>query len=126
LDRQAIKGETMSLTLKNIIDTLQLTVLTEEVDFSAVEPHGGYMSDLLSCVMAGARTGNIWITLQAHINVIAVAALQDLAAVIITENAPVEPQVVQKANQQAVILLSTPLPSYEVAGRLWEMGLRPD
>lgn len=116
----------MSLTLKNIIDTLQLTVLTEERDFIAVQPQGGYVSDLLSCVMAGACSGNIWITLQAHVNVIAVAALQDLAAVIITENTQVEPQVVQKANQQAVILLSTPLPSYEVAGRLWEMGIRPD
>lgn len=116
----------MSLTLKDIIEILQLVVLTEEQDFSVIQPHGGYASDLLSCVMAGAHSGNVWITLQAHINVIAVAALQDLAAVIITENTLVEPEVVQRANQQSVILLSTPLPSYEVAGRLWEMGLQLD
>ena len=45
------------------------------------EVTGGYTSDLLSCVMAGAKAGNVWITLQAHPNVVAVASLLDLAAV---------------------------------------------
>lgn len=114
----------MTLTLKTIIDSLELTVLTEPADFKAIQPAGGYVSDLLSCVMAGAEQGYLWITLQGHLNVVALAALKELAAVIITESAPVEPAVVAKANQQAVTLLTTPLSSYVVAGRLWEMGLR--
>jgi len=44
------------------------------------EVTGGYASDLLSCVMAGAKAGNVWVTLQAHPNVVAVASLLDLAA----------------------------------------------
>jgi predicted transcriptional regulator len=82
------------------------------------------MSDLLSCVMVGAQPGNLWITLQAHINVVAVAALRDVSAVIITENAQPESAVIEKANQQGVILLSTADPSYQVAGKLWELGIR--
>ena len=50
-------------------------------------PQGGYSSDLLSCVMAGAKKDCLWVTLQAHLNIVAVAALNEVAAVIITENA---------------------------------------
>jgi predicted transcriptional regulator len=74
--------------------------------------------------MAGAQPDNVWVTLQAHMNVVAVASLREVAAVIITENAQPEPDVIAKANDQNVTLLSTSAPSYEVAGRLWEMGIR--
>ncbi|MBI5294764.1 MAG: serine kinase [Chloroflexi bacterium] len=112
------------MTLQEIIAKLNLTVLTTPRDFSTVTPQGGYASDLLSCVMAGAQPDNVWVTLQAHMNVVAVAALREVAAVIITENAQPEPDVIAKANDQNVTLLSTSAPSYEVVGRLWEMGIR--
>ena len=112
------------MTLQEIIAKLNLTVLTTPRDFSAVTPQGGYASDLLSCVMAGAQPDNVWVTLQAHMNVVAVASLREVAAVIITENAQPEADVIAKANDQNVTLLSTSAPSYEVAGRLWEMGIR--
>jgi hypothetical protein len=53
-----------------------------------------------------------------------VAALLELSAVIITEGAMPDPGTIAKANEQDVTLLSTPQPSYEVAGKLWEMGIR--
>lgn len=112
------------MTLQEIIQKLNLTILTTPKDFAAIQPGGGYTSDLLSCVMAGAKSGYIWITLQAHINIVAVAALTDTCAVIITEGASPEPDVVEKANSQGVTLLSTPESSYQVVGKLWEMGIR--
>ncbi len=112
------------MTLQEIIDHLQLTVLTEARDFSNLEPSSGYASDLLSCVMAGAKNKALWLTLQAHTNIVAVAALLDLSAVIITEGALPDETTLAKANEENVTLLSTPLQTYEVAGRLWEMGLR--
>lgn len=112
------------MTLQDIIEKLDLTLLTAPKDFNAVTPSGGYTSDLLSCVMAGARHEGLWITLQAHVNIVAVAALLELSAVIITEGAQPEPAVLEKANAQAVTLLSTPLPTYTVIGMLWELGLR--
>ncbi len=113
-------------TLKDIIEKLNLTVLTEPKDFSSVRPSSGYTSDMLSCVMAGAQHDGVWVTLQAHNNIVAVAAMLGLAAVIITEDAQPEPATIQKADQEEVVLLSTRKPSFDVAGRLWEMGLRAE
>ncbi|RME77384.1 MAG: serine kinase [Chloroflexi bacterium] len=112
------------MTLQEIIDRLNLTVLTEKKDFTAITPSGVYASDLLSCVMAGAHRRGLWITLQSHVNIVAVAALLDLSAVIITEGSTPEPDVIQKANREEVTLLLTPAPTYTVAGKLWELGLR--
>jgi hypothetical protein len=112
------------MNLQEIIDELKLEVLTKPQDFSAVIPQGGYSSDLLSCVMAGASRAGIWVTLQSHGNVVAVAALLDLAAVIITENARPDEATVQRANSEEITLLATRLPTYTIIGRLWEMGLR--
>ena len=112
------------MTLQEIITKLNLKVFTTPRDFSAITPKGGYASDLLSCVMAGAQPDNVWVTLQAHMNVVAVASLREVAAVIITEGAQPEADVIAKADEQGVILLSTSQPSYEVIGRLWEMGIR--
>jgi imidazolonepropionase-like amidohydrolase len=111
-------------TLQAIIDALELTVLTGPGDFSATHPSAGYTSDLLSCVMAGAARHGIWVTLQAHNNIVAVAALLELGAVIITEGAMPDPGTIAKASEEGVTLLSTNRSSFEVNGKLWEMGLR--
>jgi hypothetical protein len=113
-----------TMNLQQIIDQLNLTVLTEPCDFAEITPTGGYSSDLLSCVMAGAKKGHLWITLQAHLNIVAIAALNEVAAIIISENAQPDSVSIAKANQQGVILLSTPQPTYEVNGKLWELGIR--
>ncbi len=112
------------MTLQDVIDQLSLTVVTKPRDFSDVTPTSGYTSDLLSCVMAGAKKGAVWVTLQAHLNIVAVAALLEMSAVIITEGAQPEAATVDKANQEGITLLATDKQSFEVAGRLWEMGLR--
>ena len=112
-----------NMNLQQIIDRLNLTVLTDPRDFTLVKPEGGYTSDLLSCVMAGAKSNYIWITLQAHLNIVAVAALLEVAAIIITENARPDPATIAKANEQDIILLSTSQPTYEIDGKLWEMGI---
>lgn len=111
------------MTLQEIIDKLDLKVLTAPQNFSSVRISQGYTSDLLSCVMAGAQHGGVWVTLQAHINIVAVAALLELSAVIITENAIPEETTVAKANQEGVVLLSTDKPTFYVVGKLWEMGI---
>jgi serine kinase of HPr protein (carbohydrate metabolism regulator) len=112
------------MTLQDVIDQLNLTVLTQPGDFQEVLPTSGYTSDLLSCVMAGAKKGAIWVTLQAHLNIVAVAALLEMSAIIITEGAQPEAATIDKANAEGITLLSTDKQSFEVVGRLWEMGLR--
>ena len=111
------------MNLKAIVDALDLRVAagSERLD---MEVTGGYTSDLLSCAMAGAAKGNVWVTLQGHLNVVAVASLNELAAVIITEGKPVAAETANKAEEEGVALLQTPLASYQVIGRLWDLGVK--
>jgi hypothetical protein len=115
-----------NLTMAEVIKTLDLTLLTKPRNFSGVIPTAGYTSDLLSCVMANATHQGIWVTLQAHTNIVAVSALLDLCAVIITEGAMPDPGTIDKANQEGVVLFSTAASSFSVVGKLWEMGLRAE
>lgn len=112
------------MTLEQMMADLGLTLLTTPKNFAAIEPTNGYVSDLLSCVMAGAGRGGVWVTLQAHLNIVAVAALLDLKAVIITEGAQPEAATLARANAEGVTLFSTQKKSFEVAGQLWALGLR--
>lgn len=114
----------MTMNLEQIIHDLDLTVLTEPKDFSQMTPSAGYTSDLLSCVMAGAGHNGIWVTLQAHANIIAVAALLELDAVVVTEGAVPDKSTIAKADEEGITLLSTPKPTFYVVGKLWELGLR--
>lgn len=112
------------MNLQEIIRDLNLSVYTEQKDFSALTPTGGYASDLLSCVMAGAKAGNLWVTLQVHVNILAVAALTEVCAIVISEGATPEPEVIEKANSQGITLLGTKSATYQVVGKLWEKGIR--
>lgn len=120
------KPNNIDLTLDKIIKALDLTLLTQPHDFSEIKVAGGYTSDLLSCVMASAMHQGLWVTLQAHNNVVAVAALLDLAAIIITEGAMPDLATIAKANEENVVLLLTQKPSFHVVGKLWEMGVRSE
>lgn len=112
------------MTLQEIIDSLDLQLLTTKKDFSQITPSAGYASDLLSCVMAGAKRKGLWITLQAHVNIVAVAALLEISAIIITEGAAPDQETIARANEEGVTLLSTDKPTFYIAGKLWETGLR--
>jgi hypothetical protein len=112
------------MNLNEIIQKLNLEVLTEQKDFSTLTAKSGYCSDLLSCVMTGAEPEGLWITLMSHSNIVAVAALLDLTAIIITENAQPDQETIDKANEKGVTMLSSPEPNYDVIGRLWELGLK--
>jgi hypothetical protein len=112
------------MNLDQIIQALDLTVLTHQKDFSEITAQSGYTSDLLSCVMAGASHKSIWVTLQAHSNIVAVAALLELAAIIITEGAAPDQITIDKANEEGITLLSSKEHSFTVIGKLWEMGIR--
>ncbi len=112
------------MNLEEIIAALNLTVLTTPGDFKSIQPQGGYASDLLSCVMAGAGRHSLWLTLQSHSNIVAVAALLDLAAIIITEGAMPDESTIAKANEEGITLLATNEKTFAVAGKLWEMGIR--
>ena len=87
------------------------------------EVTGGYASDLLSHVIAEAQEGNLLITLQGHPNVVAVASLLDLAGVIISEGMVPDAVTLVKAEEKGIPIMTTPLTTYTVVGRLVDMGI---
>jgi predicted transcriptional regulator len=82
---------------------------------------GGYSSDLLSDVMGHAAAGAVWVTIQTHRNVMAIASLRDLAAVIITCGETPGDDTMAQSNEEGVPLLGTDLPSFELTGRLYNL-----
>ncbi|MBO6003200.1 MAG: hypothetical protein J6P53_06880 [Mailhella sp.] len=85
----------------------------------------GYTCDLLSWVMAHGREGMAWVTVQIHMNVIAVAALHDMACVILPEGIRMEADSLKKAEEEGVCVLESPLSGYEICGRMHAAGI-PD
>ncbi|MCX6054646.1 MAG: hypothetical protein NTZ74_07010 [Chloroflexi bacterium] len=114
------------MNVKEIMEHLDLNVFTSAIDFSKITPSCAYASDLLSCVMAGAHHQSIWITLQAHSNIVAVATLLELSAIIITEGATPDLATITKANEEGVTLLGTNKTTFFITGKLWELGVRCD
>jgi hypothetical protein len=111
------------MKLEELCRTLSLEVRTAQGKLKR-EVTGGYAADLLSCVMAKAQTGNVWVTLQAHPNIVAVASLLSLAGIIITEGVAPDEATMAKAEEEGVPLLTTPLTTYTVVGKLVELGVR--
>lgn len=108
------------MKLNELIDRLGLRTLAPGRD-PACAVCGGYCSDLLSDVMGNAEAGTIWITLQVHRNVVAVAALKEVAAVLLVNGAVPDEQTLAEARSEGVAVLSTPMSAFEAAGRLYEL-----
>ena len=83
----------------------------------------GYASDLLSDVLAHAPVGGILLTLQAHLNVIAVADHAGLAAVVFTAGRRPDDEVITKAFEEGIVLFTSPVDTFELAGRLHRLGI---
>jgi predicted transcriptional regulator len=111
------------MTLGDVIKELDLDVCTGAAQLDRAVT-GGYVSDLLSDVIAGAKEGDLWITLQIHQNIVAVAFLNNLAGIVIVGGREPESETLEKAEEQGIPIMVSELPSYEVAGRLYQMGIR--
>ncbi len=110
------------MLLESIAEQLRLTPRTE---ISAdVEVTSGYASDLLSDVLAKAKSGAIWVTNHRHTNIIGVAVMLNLAAVVIAGGTDPDEATIAKAVEENVPLYTTDKSLYEVVGRLWELGVR--
>jgi hypothetical protein len=111
------------MKLQELVDTLSLEVKTASSHLTN-EVTGGYVSDLLSDVMGNSKEGNVWITLQTHQNIVAVATLKDLSGIIIVNNRAPDADTLGKAEEKGIPILVSSLPAFEVVGRLYTLGLR--
>ncbi len=92
-------------------------------DHLAEEVTGGYASDLLSDVIAHSHKGDIWVTIQTHPNIVAVATMKELAGIILTGGREPDPGTLQKAEEEGIPILVSPLFTFELVGRLYQKGI---
>ena len=112
------------MTLENLIALTGAKNMTPGLPLDT-QVSCGYTCDLLSWVMAHGKQGMAWITVQTHMNVIAVASLLDFACVIVPESIAVDPAIVEKAQQEGIALLSSEKTAYELVCLLDEQGVAP-
>ena len=110
------------MKISDIVNNLPGKVVTGE-EFLDREIKTAYCGDLLSRVMAHGPQNGLWITVQTHTNVIAVATLLEMACVIIPEDIPIDENTIEKAVEEEIVLISSPLSAFQLAGKLYEMGI---
>ena len=110
------------MTIQELINLTGAQDLTPETDKSA-QISCGYTCDLLSWVMAHGQAGMAWITVQTHMNVIAVASLMEMAAVIIPEGIEMEGPSLEKAKDEGITVLSSQKTAYELCALMAANGL---
>lgn len=111
------------MNLKQIVESLGLRVLVggELLDRCV---SGGYVSDMLSDVLANGAVDCLWITRQSHQNVIAVASLLGLAGVVLVNCPEPASALVDKAKEENVALFMCEGTAFELVGKMYELGLR--
>jgi len=110
------------MKLREIVEKLDLEVVVGK-DLER-EVKGGYIGDLLSNVMAGAREGDIWLTVQGHQNVVAVALLTEVAGVVVVEGLGIDEKAIERAEEKGINLLRSNLIAYQLASKLTELGIK--
>ena len=107
------------MKIADLVAELKLTVYSGGKGLVR-EIKGGYVSDLLSDVMGNAQEGQVWVTLQTHKNVMAVASLKDLAGIILVKGAKPDQDTIIKSDEEDIPVMGTDDDTFIIAGKLYE------
>lgn len=110
------------MKLKELIEKESLIIRCGD-NLLDTEITGGYVSDLLSDVIANAKTGDVWVTMQVHINIVAVALLKEIAAIVIVQGREPNEDTLKKAVEENIPILVSKLPAFQLVGRMYELGI---
>lgn len=110
------------MRVKDLVDKFDLAVTAGQSGLDR-EIADGYCGDLLSEIMANAPMGCAWMTVQGHQNIVAVAVLREMAAIIITGGQTPDDETVKKADKEGIPILLWPNSSFRLAGRLFNAGV---
>lgn len=104
----------------DVVKELKLDVLSGK-SYLEKEITGGYCSDLLSDVMGNANEGELWITLQVHKNILAVASLKEVSGIIIVKGLTPDEETLNLSEKEEIPILSTTEPAFVIAGKLYHL-----
>jgi predicted transcriptional regulator len=106
------------MTVRELAANLGLEILTGEVNLEG-KVNYGYTSGLLSDVIANAPEDCVWVTVQRHINILGVAKLKNIAAIVTPRNLKVDKEVIERAKVEGIALLRTAHSAFEISGLLY-------
>ena len=110
------------MKITDIAKSLKLDIISGD-ELLTRKVTGGYVSDMLSDVIAHARKGVIWITLQTHLNIIAVASMKEVSCIIIVNGRQPDEETMKKAEDEKIPILGTKMNAFQVAGKLYQLGI---
>ena len=110
------------MNIKNLIEQTGWKLATEKADLST-EIEGVYCGDLLSWVMGNGEPGQAWITVQVHMNIVAVAKLREFSCILIADDANLTPEIIERAEGEEIAIIETGIPVFESARKLIELGV---
>jgi predicted transcriptional regulator len=108
------------MTIRQLVKEMDLQVFSGENGLDR-EIEGGYVSDLLSDVMGFSQEGEVWVTLQTHKNIMAVASLKDLAAIVLVKGLKPDEDAMDVSNEEGLPILGTDKSCFEFTGKLWSL-----
>ena len=109
------------MNTNELCEKLNLKLLTKEGVNKEITD--GCVCDLLSWVMARGEENMAWVTVQTHLNVVAVACLHDFACVIIPEDIEVPQTTIDKANEEDIIIFGSEKTSYKICSLMSDLGI---
>jgi hypothetical protein len=110
------------MKLSEIVEKLGLEVRTGAGKLDR-EVSRGYSSDLMSDVIAHSLKNDIWITLQVHLNIVAVASMKELSCIVLFNGKEPENDTREKAEAEGIPILVSELPAFELIGQLYQLGI---
>lgn len=113
------------MRVRELVSELGLEIV-HEGDHMDDPVEGGYCGDLLSDVIASGKRHDVWVTIQSHENIIAVATLKDFSAVVLSKSTAPQPQTLEHARREGVTLLRSNLTTYQVVARMAALGIPGD
>ena len=85
---------------------------------------GCFACDIMSRAMAEGFSGMAWIAHRADMNALAVAVMKNAACMIFPGGIRPEADVIRRAEAENMPLILSERPAFELAGLLYEAGLR--
>jgi hypothetical protein len=107
------------MTIREAATALKCEIVQDEFEDTALT--GAYTSDLLSDVMANAKSGGALITIQAHKNTVAVATLASISAIIVCNSRPIPDDMIEASREEGVAILRTAESQFVVSGKLYAL-----
>lgn len=108
------------MTKQEFIKRCDFTVINEGDNLNT-EVKTPFCCDLLSIAMSKIPVGSAWVTVMGNINTLAVAALTEVACVILAEGIMLDQAALSKAKSEGITILATELSIFEAAFKAYQI-----